>query len=345
MGLREEWTFLPAQEYFEQYKQEWDALNQSLDNHLLLSSEFVCPLVRYFSTSSTLLGISKDQNYPGMVLVDPASKVLWRTFQPSQAPMGLILLQNKEFIHQQIQVLLRSLPGYTLGFSVTQQDPDYTSFGKYEKAKTVESLDYIRTSKIAIHGSFDDYWSARGKDLVGNLRRRKRRLDEKGVKFSTVVIRNPENVDAGIEVYGFLEQSGWKNAEGTAVSATNDQGMFYREMLKNFCCRGEGVIYQLLMDGKPIASSLCLERSGMLTLLKTAYDEDHKKLSPSYILLEDVLRRLFQEKHVHVLEFYGRAKEWHEKWGGEVRTMFHLNFYRHEWVRAVRQMLKVGGVK
>ena len=82
----------------------------------------------------------------------------------------------------------------------------------------------------------------------------------------------------------------------------------------------------------------------MLILLKTAYDEIHKKLSPSYILLEDMLKRLFEEKNARVLEFYGRSKEWHKKWGGEERTMYHINWYRHAVVSQARNIIKSRGL-
>ena len=115
-------------------------------------------------------------------------------------------------------------------------------------------------------------------------------------------------------------------------------------MLLNFCSQGEGLIYQFLMDGKPIASDLCLQRHGMLILLKTAYDEQYKKQSPSYLMREEILKRLFFRKKVNVLEFYGRAREWHTKWTDEMRTMFHINFYGHAVIEKGRNALKSGGL-
>jgi CelD/BcsL family acetyltransferase involved in cellulose biosynthesis len=205
-------------------------------------------------------------------------------------------------------------------------------------------LDYITTPRISLIDTFEAYWKVRGKDLVGNLARRKKRLDEQGVKISLSVNRTAQSVEEAVRVYGQFEESGWKGADGTAVRADNAQGAFYREMLTRFCHRGEGVIYQLFMDETPIASNLCVERNGMLILLKTAYDEEHKKLSPSYIMLEDMLKRLFAEKNVHVLEFYGRAKEWHKKWTTEERTMYHVNFYRYAMVAPARKFLKNKGL-
>ena len=339
-----EWEIVNAREYFTKYQAQWDELNKRLDNHLLLDSKFVGPLVQYFSTSRTKLAISKDSAYPGMVLLEGIGNGFWQTFQPSQAPIGLIALANKDNLEKQVQGLMASLPGVALGLSITQQDPDYSVFAPFSQFPHLEFVEYITTPRMTLFKSFDEYWKSRGKDLVNNLARRKKRLDENGVQISMSTIRDPEYISPGIQVYGQLEESGWKGLQGTAVSIHNDQGRFYRDMLKNFCVQEEGVIYQLLMDGKPIASDLCIRRNGMFILLKTAYDEEYKKLSPSYLMREEILKRLYFRNSIKVLEFYGRARDWHSKWTEEMRTMSHINFYRHSLVEIGRNALKAGGM-
>ena len=338
------WKFLKGQEVFLSHRERWDALNASIDNHILLDSDFWGPLVRLFGHDELYLGISGSSEYPGMILVEHVGSGQWRTFQPSQAPLGPVLLANPSNIERQMSVLVRSLPCFALAVGVTQQDPDYTVIRPDRGYRTLEFLDYITISRISLVDTFEAYWKLRGKDLVGNLTRRKKRLDEQGVKMSLAVNRTAQGVEEAVRIYGQFEESGWKGAHGTAVRADNAQGAFYREMLTRFCDRGEAVMYQLFMDEKPIASNLCVERNGMLILLKTAYDEEHKKLSPSYIMLEDMLKRLFVEKNVHVLEFYGRAKEWHKKWTAEERKMYHVNFYRYAMVSHVRKFLKTKGL-
>ena len=67
-------------------------------------------------------------------------------------------------------------------------------------------------------------------------------------------------------VLGLLESTGWKGKEGSAVAAGNVQGRFYREMLENFCGCGKAVIYRLRLNGKTVASDLCLQRAGTLVI-------------------------------------------------------------------------------
>jgi hypothetical protein len=43
---------------------------------------------------------------------------------------------------------------------------------------------------------------------------------------------------------------------------------------------------------------------------------------------EEATRTLFDEGRLGRIEFYGRVMEWHLRWTDEVRTMYHVNYYR-----------------
>ena len=116
--------------------------------------------------------------------------------------------------------------------------------------------------------------------------------------------------------------------------------MFYTDVLEKFCSRGEGVIYRLLFNGEVVASDLCLERDGMTVVLKIAYDENLQGISPGKFIHREILKLLFEEGKTRTLEWYGRIHEWQRKMGSTPRTMYHLNFYRHEWVFAARHLIK-----
>ena len=155
-----------------------------------------------------------------------------------------------------------------------------------------------------------------------------------------VTDRSAEAVAGAIHEYGLLESTGWKGEEGSAVAADNVQGRFYREMLEDFCSRGEAVIYRLRLNGKTVASDLCLERDGTLVILKTAYDESVQGLSLGLLLHQEIFQSVFDEGKIRVIEFYGRLRDWHTKWTNEIRTMYHINFYRAGWVAKARTFLK-----
>jgi len=52
-----------------------------------------------------------------------------------------------------------------------------------------------------------------------------------------------------------MESKAWKVKESSAAAMDNVQGRFFRQVLDDFCSRGDGVIYRLCVDrqvvGKP----------------------------------------------------------------------------------------------
>jgi hypothetical protein len=335
------WRFQNALHSFPSFSQDWDRINQQRANHILLDSLFIDPLLRNFGSKKLLLAVCENAQAPRMTLIEPARPGFWQTFQPGQAPLGAIVLAGGGVgAAQSMEDLLRALPGFALGLSVTQQDPDFTCFGNLNGNPAVETLDYIQTPRLTICGKYEDYWKQRSKNLTHNLSRQRRRLKEQGGVLELSTDRNAKAVPDALREYGLLESTGWKGEEGSAVAADNVQGRFYREMLENFCHRGEAVIYRLRLNGTTVASDLCLERNGTLFILKTAYDENVPGLSLGLLLHQEIFQSVFEERKIRVIEFYGRLRDWHTKWTNEIRTMYHINFYRSAWVPRLRKMVK-----
>lgn len=334
------WTLYRASEAFERHRGLWDQLNQGNADHILLDSAFVSLLLRHFGSPRVHLAVSRDPQRPGLALVESVRTGFWQTFQPSQAPLGLILLGSKDSAIQQTRDLLRALPGFALGLTVLQQDPECTPFSMLDSDGAVEIVPHIRTARVTLTGTFDGYWSARSKKLTTDLARQRRRLAERGAQLELVVDRRPHEVPDGVREYARLESAGWKASTGTAISSDNQQGAFYRELLEHFSFRGEGCIYRLLLDGKTVAANLSVERNGTLVVLKIAYDESIGGLSPGNLLEQEMLKALFMEGRVRVEEYYGPFTEWQARWTNEVRTVFHVNFWRTANVARVRRALK-----
>jgi hypothetical protein len=104
----------------------WDDLNRAHGKHLSLDSMFLEPLLRHFRNSRTLVGVCNEKKNPGSVLIEKTKLGLWETFRPSQVSIGPLVLGNHEAVLDQVERLLLNLPGFTMGFAVTQQDPAFT---------------------------------------------------------------------------------------------------------------------------------------------------------------------------------------------------------------------------
>ncbi|ALA56781.1 hypothetical protein NITMOv2_0343 [Nitrospira moscoviensis] len=334
------WTFQPAAETFSRYRSFWDEINRANGNHILLDSAFVGPLLSHFGSKRILLGLLDRDHGRGAALLRHVRAGAWETFTPSQCPLGLIVLEDDIEAVEQSHALLKSLPGYPLSFSVLQQDPLATAFTDADCVGLAEKMEYIETPWLAVKGRFADYWQTRNRNFARNLARQERRLAEKGITLALQTIRAPGLVSDCIARYGAMESNGWKGREGSAVSATNAQGLFYRELLEGFCERQEGVVYELTANGKTIASDLCLERNGSLMILKTAYDESLNGISPGLLLHKLILQSLFAEGRIHTVEFCGRMVEWNRKWTNEARRLYHVNVFRHRWVLRAREAVR-----
>jgi hypothetical protein len=65
-----------------------------------------------------------------------------------------------------------------------------------------------------------------------------------------------------------------------------------------------------------------------MVILKTTYDETIQTSSPALLMRREYFPRLFDQREVGRIEFYGKVMDWHTKWSDEIRRMYHVNAYR-----------------
>lgn len=331
------WQLVPAAR-FPEFADRWRALHARGPASVLLDVDFVAPLVEQFAPPGALLACGERRgDTVAMALVAPSGRGAWTTLQPSQAPLGLWLMAPDEPLAPLLASLLRALPGFPLVLGLTQADP--MLLPRPLDAPDLRTLDYIDTARVTLAGGFDAYWQARGKNLRGNLRKQRARLEREGVATRLEIVRAPEAMAAAVAQYGELESSGWKSGQGTAVHADNAQGRYYRAMLEALAARGAASVYRYWFGERLVAMDLCVEDAGSIVVLKTAYDESvGAGLSPTLLMREEACRLLFDAGRFARLEFYGRVMEWHLRWTEEVRTMYHINYYRWPAVRRLHAM-------
>jgi len=336
------WSFHPALEAFDRFRGQWDAVNLKQNNHVLLDSGFVALLLRDFGSRDVMLAIKEDDGNPAIALIERKVAGSWETFQPSLAPLGLILFGDGEKAADNVRSLMRSLPGYVVQFGVLQQDPNCWGLSAVDNSNWVEKLDYLQTARIPLYGTFQEYWDAREDRLRKNNDRLRRRMAEKGMNIEFTITRDPADVEDAVREFGRLESKGWKAKEGTAMTGDDAQGLFYRAVLEYFCKRNEGVTYQLRVNGELVATDLCLIRGEMFVVLRTTYDEEWKVYAPGVLLREDIVRSLYAEGQVRNYEFYGPLMEYQLRWTRDIRTIYHPTCFRHPWIRGARQLVKRG---
>lgn len=328
------WELHPISK-FNEHARDWDRLNQAAAKSPLQAAAFMTPLLKEFRTGDELLAVCRPSDPVAMAIIRRQSQIAWETFQPSQAPLGAWLQMPEADTEALAESLLKSLPGLVMALGITQVDPDLVK--RPADSATIKTLDYIPTARITIHGSFEEYWAQRGKNLRHNLKRQRNQLAKQGIELRVEKVTSPAEVLAAMEDYSALETAGWKAESGTAVRTGEAQGRFYIELLQDHCARGHGRIYRLWLGGKLAASDLCVDDGVTFIVLKTSYDETIPNLSPALLMREEYFRELFG-CGLRRIEFYGRVMEWHTKWSDEMRTMYHINCFRSPVIAALNRV-------
>lgn len=328
------WKIVPASR-FSEYAQQWDELVCSQPGTPFLESAFLLPALEIFGAGNEKLClIRRHGKLHAGAIMQRRSKGTWQTFQPSQLPLGAWIAGKGVDMLKACDELARRLPGVSLGIGVSQLDPRIQL--RPEDGPKIRSQDYIQTAWVDIDGDFEKYWEERGKNLKQNMRKQRNKLATESIETRIELVATPEDVAKAVEDYGLLESSGWKAADGTAIHPKNDQGRFYREMLENFCTLGRGRIYRYWFGDKVVAMDLCIHDSEAIVILKTAYDESFKSVSPSTLMRQEQFQQLFTENRFARIEFFGKVMEWHTRWTEQSRSLFHVTAYRWAWLRQLQ---------
>lgn len=315
---------------------EWDRLNAERADLPFMTAAAVCSALKIFGSGTERLLVGREVGtVVAMLLVVPSGSFQWRTFQPSQLPLGVWVAAKHLSTTAIARSVLRGPLRLCLGFSMTQVDPLLAP--RDTDQADLKHMDYIDTGWIDILGTFEDYWAARGKNLRQNMRKQRNKLATEGTLIQMRVLTAPEDMAGAIARYGVLENSGWKASEGTAIHPDNPQGQFYIQLLQNAAKHGEAVVYEYFFNEKTVALNLCMRRSGTLVVLKTTYDETIKNYSPAFLLSQDEVEQVFGQGTIKRLEYYGRIMEWHTRWTENKRTLYHLTCYRWTWLKKIAE--------
>jgi hypothetical protein len=330
------WEILPIHRFAE-HAQGWDSLLQTGLDIPCLESAFLQPLLETFGTGEELLALESEQGaLRAAAILYKTRPGIWQTFQPSQLPLGPWIATPGTDLVRAAGGLLRALPGYAASLGITQLDPILQT--RPADMPSGQTLDYIDTAWVDVQQPFEEYWEARGKNLKSNTRKQRTKLQNEGITPCLECITRPEDVAEALQNYGALESAGWKAKDGTAIHPDNAQGHFYRAMLENFCALGRGRIYRYWFADKVVAMDLCIESGDRIVILKTAYDESHKSVSPSSLMRQEQFQALFDEGRLKRIEFYGRVMEWHTRWTDSSRTLYHANVYRNSAIRGLMDL-------
>ncbi len=341
------WTFYDLSAWRD-HAAAWESLNRLQADSPALDPDFIEPFFAELATGTERLAVCDGNDGPiAMTLVQDGGRGYVGTMWPDQALLGF-WVQRPEYATVGLAAgLISALPLSKIIFSLSLQDPDIAPRPK--DTSRITTVDYVPTARIAMSGSFDDYWKARSKKLRENLRRASNGLIRNERPPRLVELNRPEDIARGIREYGEIESAGWKAEIDGAIHGDNAQGRYYTEMMTRLAAKGNASVFQFYYGDKLVASDLCIYRGGTIIGLKTTYDEAEKSTSPALLMRQEMMRDFLDHQRFSKYEFYGRVRDWQTKWSNDFRVMYHINVYRWSVLKAIHARMasheeaKIGG--
>jgi hypothetical protein len=325
-----EWHLYPASE-FRAHAKAWQGLRKCTSRPPVLDAIFIETLLEHFGHGDEVLAICGATHAPhAMAILRQRRPGVWETFQASQGPLSPWIFDSHTSYEKVLPSLMRALPGLPLIVAVTQKDPAIHPRPATNGRLIV--LDHFRTGRIFVDRSHEEYWQSRHKKIRYEMGRRLRRLSELGIEPALDVIRDRADVAAAIDTYADIESRGWKAAIGTAVRGDDRQRRFYDDLLQKLAAAGAARIYRYRFGDRVVAMQLCVESDDTLVFLKTTYLEEYGRYSPGLLMKRAILEDIFRRATIKRIEFYGPLLPWQEHWVDDVRTLYHVNYYRWPWL-------------
>jgi CelD/BcsL family acetyltransferase involved in cellulose biosynthesis len=178
---------------------------------------------------------------------------------------------------------------------------------------------------LDIVGDWAAFESGMGSDVRANLRRRRRRLEERG----TVTFDEEDGssrLDRLFDEVVRVEGIGWKGDRGTAIGSRADTLRFYREIAGWAADRGWLRIHILRLDGRALAVSLALRCDGIHFHLKMGYDPEYRQLAPGMLLMRELIHNAFTEG-LRRVEMLGEDEAYKRVWCPETRERIALQAF------------------
>lgn len=311
-------------------------------DHPYLESNFVIPLLNVFPHEKICLAEYKEDDeiicayvvsigslFSAAAYVDGVSQISLCYIHPSI---------NASKFSNITQLLFGALPGYVGVFHLELIDPDLISKDIFSNNHLAEVEECANNTSLPAGVEFEQYWQERSKSVRKQTNRCIRSLERDGVTVDYCAIDDISRFEESFGEYCRIEGLGWKGEQGTALTLTNEQGIFYKRVVKGFMQQGRAKIHQLKFDGEVVASLISINNASMMIVVKTTYDENFAKNSPGRLLDYYMLQQELVSDNVKNMENYTNASEQDQKWFPRVRKMYNVTIYRNSWIKRAAQL-------
>ncbi|OFW39486.1 MAG: hypothetical protein A3J28_14350 [Acidobacteria bacterium RIFCSPLOWO2_12_FULL_60_22] len=186
----------------------------------------------------------------------------------------------------------------------------------------------IESPYLRIEKSFEQYFKSLNTGLRQNLKRRMKRLEERGaVEFECVSAE--EQIDSALPDAFRIEASSWKHSAGTAIDCHSELQKFYSSVAHRAARRGALYLTFLRVNGLRIAFDLSLIHNNKRFILKPGYLQEYHSCSPGQQLMAMTIRDAFA-RGLTEIDFLGAVEAWKLSWTSEKRKNYWLFVFQKD---------------
>lgn len=204
-------------------------------------------------------------------------------------------------------------------------DVDICRWAGAKAGHALVTLPHERACYLTLDAGWDVYETRLGRDTRGDVRRRRRRLQEHG-SVSFTVHTGGDNLERLLDTAFVLESSGWKLQSHSAIRSDARVERFYTEIARWAALEDMLRLCFLRVDGTPIAMQFNLEHRGVWYLLKCGYDARFAHGSPGKVMQHDCIRHCFAAG-IKCIEFCGDEDPHKMRWSPQSRELQRLHFF------------------
>jgi CelD/BcsL family acetyltransferase involved in cellulose biosynthesis len=157
--------------------------------------------------------------------------------------------------------------------------------------------------------AFSERWQGVSKNMRDSIRKARRRIEERG--GAEIVVTAGGEIGEAFERFVQLEASGWKAGQGGALAQTPLERALWRDYLP---IAPDAQIRELRIDGALAAAQITVSTARTLFLPRIAYDENLAELSPSNVLMAELLESCCGDPAIDRIDCM-EWQPWHPRWG------------------------------
>ena len=306
---------------------EWEALADRNDASPFSYPGWFSAWCRAFGAGDThLITLRRSGDLVGLAPLRKRGSCL-AALANAHTPLYEWLVEGDNVAEGIAQDLLSELPRR---ISVTMLDPSDPGSRAIVRSATAQGYRIERrivaaAPVVRVTGEWKSYEAGLRTKLLSELRRRRRRLHERGT-LSLDVYDGTENLERLLREGFRVEGSGWKGDRGTSINSRVATRSFYTEVARWASEKGWLRLAFLRLDDTALAFDYSLERNGIHYLIKTGYEQEFRKFAPGMVMRHMMLERAF-ERGLSAYEFLGEDYAWKREWSAAQQERMNLELF------------------